>query len=85
MCLVLSLSVLIATSKHPRGEDGEPSPELPRRRPSPRSGAQRTKIALCIVCLLAYIVVMPWIGFILSTVLFILAFALALEERRSWS
>lgn len=43
---------------------------------------RRRKIALCTVCLLVYIVIMPWIGFILSTILFILAFVLALEEKR---
>jgi putative tricarboxylic transport membrane protein len=31
---------------------------------------------------LVYIIVMPWIGFVLSTFLFVPAFALALEERR---
>ena len=34
------------------------------------------------LCLLAYIILTPLIGFILSTVLFILAFILALEEKR---
>lgn len=42
------------------------------------------KVALCSVCLLVYILVIPWIGFIPSTILFILAFILALEEKRKW-
>jgi putative tricarboxylic transport membrane protein len=43
---------------------------------------RQRKVALSVVCLLGYIVLMPWIGFILSTIFFILAFILALEERR---
>ncbi|MEI7672304.1 MAG: tripartite tricarboxylate transporter TctB family protein, partial [Deltaproteobacteria bacterium] len=38
--------------------------------------------ALCSACLLAYIILTPLIGFILSTILFTLAFVLALEEKR---
>ena len=44
--------------------------------------AGQKKIALCTLCLLAYIILTPLIGFILSTVLFILTFILALEEKR---
>jgi len=43
---------------------------------------RRRKVALSVVCLLGYIVVMPYIGFILSTFLYVLAFILALGERR---
>lgn len=56
--------------------------------PSPEGGAEaagrRKKVGLSILCILVYILVMPWIGFILSTFLFVPAFALALEERRKW-
>lgn len=45
---------------------------------------RRIKIALCSVCLLVYIIILPWIGFILSTILFILAFILVLAEKRKW-
>jgi putative tricarboxylic transport membrane protein len=45
---------------------------------------QRTTVTLSVVCFLVYMVVVPWIGFILSTLLFIPAFALALGERRKW-
>ena len=31
---------------------------------------------------MCYIVLIPWIGFLLSTMLFILVFTLALDERR---
>lgn len=44
--------------------------------------AGQKKIALCSACLLVYIIITPLIGFILSTVLFILTFILALEEKR---
>jgi putative tricarboxylic transport membrane protein len=43
---------------------------------------QRITVALSVVCFLAYLVVMPWIGFVLSTFIYIPAFALALGERR---
>jgi putative tricarboxylic transport membrane protein len=46
------------------------------------AGSRRKKVALGVICIFVYIVVMPWIGFILSTLLFIPVFAFALEERR---
>ena len=44
----------------------------------------RVTVALSVACFLTYIIVMPWIGFVLATFLYILAFALALGERRRW-
>lgn len=60
--------------------------ETVEERPMPETvavkrGGQK-KIALSSLCLLVYIIITPWIGFILSTVMFILAFILALEEKR---
>lgn len=76
--VLLSLCWLIATIAKAKGRTvEESSPEA-----SAVAGRRRRKVALSIVCLLVYILVMPWIGFILSTFLFIPAFALALEERR---
>jgi len=46
------------------------------------SHGRRKKVALSVSCIFAYIVLMQWIGFILSTLLFVPAFSLALEERR---
>jgi putative tricarboxylic transport membrane protein len=43
---------------------------------------RRKKVGSSLLCLLCYIVLIPWIGFLLATVLFILAFILALDERR---
>ena len=44
----------------------------------------RRRVVLSIICLLFYVVAMPFIGFILSTLLFIYPFVLALGERRKW-
>lgn len=44
---------------------------------------QRVTVALSVVCFLAYLVATPWIGFILSTLVYIPVFALALGERRA--
>jgi putative tricarboxylic transport membrane protein len=44
--------------------------------------SRRRKVGLSLACLLVYIVALPWIGFIVSSVLFILAFVLVLDERR---
>ncbi len=43
---------------------------------------RRRKVGLSLACLFVYIIALPWIGFILSSVLFILAFVLVLDERR---
>jgi hypothetical protein len=45
---------------------------------------QSTTVTLSVVCFLVYMVLVPWIGFILSTLLFIPGFSLALGERRKW-
>lgn len=42
----------------------------------------KKKFIFSAFCLLGYILIMPQIGFILSTILFVLAFIFALEERR---
>jgi len=46
--------------------------------------ARRKRVVLGSVCLIVYIAAMPRIGFLLSTLLFIPAFVLALGERRKW-
>ena len=45
---------------------------------------RRMKLVLSVVCLLIYILIMPYIGFVLSTFFYVLAFILALGERRKW-
>jgi len=78
----LSLVWLLKNLRQYSREKGT-SAEAP---PSPEAVVEawqrRRKIALCSLCLLVYIIIIPWIGFILSTILFILAFVLALEEKR---
>jgi len=79
--VLLSLGWLISTLTAFSGERGkavaEPSPEA-----SAEIRSRWKKVGLSIISILAYIVVMPWIGFVLSTFLFVPLFALALEERR---
>jgi putative tricarboxylic transport membrane protein len=45
-------------------------------------GSRRKKLAFTILFLLIYLVIMPWVGFILSTLIYVFAFVFALEERR---
>ncbi len=45
---------------------------------------RRTKLVLSVICLLVYIVIMPYIGFVLATLFYVLAFILSLGERRRW-
>jgi len=79
--VILSLGWLVSTLKTLSKAEGkaveEPTPEA-----IAAAGSRRKKVALSIVCILVYIVIMPGIGFILSTLLFVPSFALALEERR---
>lgn len=79
--VILSLSWLVSTlgtlSKAKGKAVEEPTPET-----IAAAGSRRKKVALSILCIFIYIVIMPWIGFILSTIFFIPVFALALEERR---
>ena len=81
--LVLSLLMLIASVKKSRAAAGKAPPELSAEAVAEKR-RQRTTVTLSIVTFLAYILVMPWIGFILATLIYILAFALALGERRRW-
>lgn len=81
--LVLSLFMLIVSIKKCRAAAKEGAPE-----PTPEAVAekkrQRMTVTLSIVTFVAYILAMPWIGFILATLLYVLVFALALGERRRW-
>ncbi|MCU0562599.1 MAG: tripartite tricarboxylate transporter TctB family protein [Desulfobacterales bacterium] len=45
---------------------------------------QRLTVTLSVVCFLVYMGAIPFLGFILSTLVYIPAFALALGERRIW-
>jgi putative tricarboxylic transport membrane protein len=78
---ILSLLWLIANlrkfSKKKQETEKKPVPES-----AAETWSRRKKVGLSLICLFFYIVLIPLIGFILSTVLFILAFILALDERR---
>jgi putative tricarboxylic transport membrane protein len=78
---ILSLAWLITNlrqhSREKRETEEEPAPES-----AAEAWSRRKKVGLSLACLLCYIVIMPWIGFLLSTMLFILTFILALDERR---
>ena len=76
---VLLVSSLVGYLKAKRQSSGEPplSPEA-----AEALKIRRKKIALSVLLLLLYIVVMPWIGFGLSTLLYVPAFILVLGERR---
>jgi uncharacterized membrane protein (DUF485 family) len=81
--LVLSLFMLIASMKKSRAAARESVPE-PTAEAIAEKKRQRTTVTLSIVTFVVYILVMPWIGFILATLLYVLAFAIALGERRRW-
>jgi putative tricarboxylic transport membrane protein len=45
---------------------------------------RRKKFVLSVLCLLGYIIAMSWIGFVLSTLVYVFIFILALGERRKF-
>lgn len=83
LAVMLSIALFITSLKKYRQEKNKGAEAVPvaaEAKAVLKSG--RKKYWLCVICLGAYIVVMPWIGFIISTFLFVYAFILALEERR---
>jgi putative tricarboxylic transport membrane protein len=74
---VILLFMSISKSRRAAGRAVEPTPEA-----RAELRRQRITVALSAACFLAYMVTVPYIGFILATFLFIPAFALALGERR---
>jgi len=79
-CLGLSIAWLVMTFVESRKAGERPAA------PTPEEAAavwiRRRTVGLSILCLFLYIVVMPWIGFVLATFLFVFAFAVSLGERR---
>jgi putative tricarboxylic transport membrane protein len=80
--VLLSAIWLISNLRQHSREKGKTAAEPLTPEAIAEAWSRRRKVGLSVVCLFLYIVIMPWIGFILSTLLFILAFVLALEERR---
>lgn len=75
------LSVVLLVSSIQKSRRAAPT-EMPTADALAEKRRQRTTVALSCICFLAYLIAVPWIGFILATFLFIPAFALALGERR---
>ena len=80
-CLGLSVAWLIATVA-----EAKRARETPAAKPTEEEAAaawdRRRKVGLSMLCLFLYILAAPWIGFVLSTFLFVFAFAVSLGERR---
>ena len=77
---LFSVALLISSVKKFRGEEDaeDQTPEAIAEKKR-----QRITVTLSVVCFLAYLVGIPWIGFILATFIYIPVFALALGERRT--
>jgi len=79
---LFSAALLIGSLQKARRDLGTAEDEAPEAIAEKKR--QRVIVTLSVVCFLIYMVLIPLIGFILSTLLYIPAFALALGERRRW-
>jgi putative tricarboxylic transport membrane protein len=82
-CVGLSVAWVIMTVVESR-KAGEKPVAAPTSGEAAATWDRRRKVGLSMLCLFLYIVVIPWIGFVLSTFLFVFAFAVSLGERRKW-
>ena len=81
----LSILVLIFNLRKYLKDQKTGTEAPPEQAISPRErNERRMKLVLSVICLLIYILVMPYIGFVLATLFYVLAFILALGERRKW-
>ena len=78
LVLILNTRKYLQEKKTRAGE-----PQAPDRSPQELK-ERRMKLLLSVICLLVYILIMPYIGFVLATLFYVLAFILALGERRKW-
>jgi len=83
LAVLLSLVLLFGSFLQYRKEKSK----TPKMRVMPGGGDsdlknRRKKLALSVIFLLIYILLMSWIGFLASTLLYVFAFIYALEERR---
>ena len=81
--MLLSALMLIASIQKSIKAAGQGAQEVTAEANAEKKRA-RVTVTLSIVCFLAYILVMPWIGFILASLLYIFVFAIVLGERRRW-
>jgi putative tricarboxylic transport membrane protein len=86
MALAIStlLSILILIANIRKYKAGGPGAQELTAEAIAEKRRARITVTLSIVCFLTYIIVTPWIGFIIATLLYILVFALILGERRRW-
>ena len=86
MALAIStlLSVLILIANIRKSKAGGPGAQELTAEAIAAKRRARITVTLSIVCFITYIIVTPWIGFIIATLLYILVFALILGERRRW-
>lgn len=82
-CLGLSIAWLIMTIAESK-QAGKPSAAVETSAEAAAAWARRKKVGLSIISFFLYIVILPWIGFVLATFLFVFAFAVSLGERRKW-
>ena len=85
MATLLSMILLISTLIKYLSEKKKTSVEVPVSKETlVDRKSRRKKFVLSVILLLIYVVIMPWIGFVLSTLIYLLAFIIALEERRKY-
>jgi hypothetical protein len=86
MALAIStlLSILILISNIRKSKTAGPGAQDLSAEAIAEKRRSRITVTLSIVCFLTYIIVTPWIGFIIATLLYIFVFALILGERRRW-
>jgi putative tricarboxylic transport membrane protein len=81
LSILLLISHLITFQKEKKEASGEASISVEGRIDLKN---RRKKFVLSVLCLLGYIITMPWIGFVLSTLVYVFIFILALGERRKF-
>jgi putative tricarboxylic transport membrane protein len=86
MALAIStlLSILILISNIRKSKSGGPGAQELTAEAIAEKRRARITVTLSVLCFLTYIIVTPWIGFIIATLLYIFVFALILGERRRW-
>ena len=82
---ILSIILLISNlTKYLKSKKTIPSKETISAEPLIDLKERRKRFTLSAILLLIYILIMPWIGFVLSTLIYVFAFILALGERRKF-
>jgi hypothetical protein len=86
MALAIStlLSILMLIANIRKSKAGGPGAQELTAEAIAAKRRARITVTLSVVCFLTYIIVTPWIGFIIATLLYIFVFALVLGERRRW-